>query len=161
MSGFGTGFSKFIVQDNYNFLTLSGGNFTEGLWSTFTNLSEKNILDKTTLEDIYLLDIIKISESEVLACGYKQNINMTDDLNQQISRKGVILFSQNSGKTWQAIYEKTSVILSTNNGGETWENNYPTDVKSDFISFNKITKDNTGQYYIVGSNGVLVTISKK
>lgn len=161
MGGFGTGFSKFIIQDNYNFLTLNGGNFAEGLWSTITKLDEKGILNKTTLEDVYLLDIAKISESEVLACGYSQHLKMTDNLNQQIIRKGVIFYSQNRGQTWQPIYEKTSVILSTNNGGETWEHNYPTDLKSDFVSFNKITKNNSGQFHIVGSNGIFLTISKK
>jgi photosystem II stability/assembly factor-like uncharacterized protein len=158
---FSLGFSRFIQKTNNSFITLRGAKFPEGMLAILTDIREGFIFSETTLDDVYLLDMVKISNQEIVACGYRNTLEQKDKLNQILSRNGIIIFSSDSGETWNVLYEKVGVVLSTQNGGETWDINRTNSISEDFLSYNRISITKKNSFVVVGNNGLFLNISKK
>lgn len=94
--------SDFGELENGKLWATGGSMSIEGQLATVSVMKSKNQWDTYNLRDYYFSDVAFLSNNEVFAVGYKLP-HIFD--NKKKPRKGVVLFSEDSGKNWSTVYE--------------------------------------------------------
>lgn len=97
-----TGFSNLGELEDGTYLVTGGTMSIEGKWGVIAVLNKRLGWDIYRLNDYYFSDVRFLSNNEVIAAGTKFPPTGAGAGEQ---KKGVILYSADSGKTWSTIYE--------------------------------------------------------
>lgn len=117
-------------------LWIAGGALSqEGKWGMIAVMNDEANWDRYRLDGCFFSDIEFVSNNEIIACGAKiakNNFGGADDLN-----KGIILYSQDSGKSWSIAHESS--------------------FSNEFISIDKLSEN---KLFITGKNGVGIFLER-
>jgi photosystem II stability/assembly factor-like uncharacterized protein len=126
-----TGFAK-IVSSNDDRLSILGGIAgEEGFRASFIIKNNQNMGVSYDLPRIQILDLIPLSDQEILACGSEiQRLGNSDTQSGERLSVGIILHSIDGGKTWSIIHRSK--------------------LSEGFISIAQVERNH---FYVVGSSG--------
>lgn len=112
---------------------LGGADSREGMWARIAYKGEEETWTAYTTPNVYLKDLLFLSEREVLACGSALSIPNRNSVDNR--RECVILYSQDAGRNWDILY------------------------KSDLAPIlNSINTDPSNRVWAVGENGLVVRL---
>lgn len=129
-----TGISHFGELENGKFWVAGGTMSIEGKWAVIAIMNNPG-WDKYRLNNYYFSDFKFLSNNEVIACGFAYAIPKSYGAKE--SYKGVIMYSSNSGKDWETVYENQSVG-----------------------AFYSISKFSENRLFVTGENGTGLILNK-
>ncbi len=123
------GYYKLVSDDERRLRVIAGAIGDEGYWGDLVVKSDDNSWTSFELRLIPILDAVFLSKNEVLASGTK----MPSPDDKSTARTGIVLQSQDCGKSWTPIYRSKS--------------------KEAFISLSKI---GDSEFYAVSDKGTFL-----